>query len=36
VQGVLSQEQMEALTDKELLDKHKTFRLNTGNGYKLG
>ena len=28
-QGVLSQHQMERLTDKELLDKHRTFRLNT-------
>ena len=34
-QGVLSQEQMEALTDKELLDKHRSFRLNTGKCYKL-
>ena len=25
-QGVLSQHQMERLTDKELLDKHRTFR----------
>jgi len=28
-QGVLTQHQMERLTDKELLDKHRTFRLNT-------
>jgi len=28
-QGVLNQHQMERLTDKELLDKHRTFRLNT-------
>ena len=29
-QGVLSQHQMERLTDKELLDKHRTFRLMQG------
>jgi len=29
IQGVLSQKQMELLTDKELMDKHRTFRLNT-------
>ena len=29
-QGVLSQHQMERLTDKELLDKHRTFRLTQG------
>ena len=29
-QGVLSQHQMERLTDKELLDKHRTFRLMHG------
>lgn len=28
-QGVLNQHQMERLTDKELVDKHRTFRLNT-------
>jgi len=28
-QGVMNQHQMEHLTDKELLDKHRTFRLNT-------
>jgi len=28
-QGVLNQQQMELLTDKELMDKHRTFRLNT-------
>ena len=27
-QGVLTQHQMERLTDKELLDKHRTFRCN--------
>ena len=31
LQGVLSHPQKESLTDKELLDKHKSFRLNTGN-----
>jgi hypothetical protein len=31
LQGVLSQHQMEHLTDKELMDKHRTFRLNTGH-----
>ena len=36
MQGVLSQKQMEAQTDKELVDKHRSFRLNTGNVYKLG
>ena len=29
-QGVLTQSQMEALTDKQLMEKHRTFRLNTG------
>ena len=29
VQGVLSQSQMETLTDKQLMEKHRTFRLNT-------
>lgn len=29
-QGILSQNQMEALTDKQLMEKHRTFRLNTG------
>eukprot|EP00092_Neocalanus_flemingeri_P008234 GFUD01008879.1.p1 GENE.GFUD01008879.1~~GFUD01008879.1.p1 ORF type:complete len:723 (+),score=158.25 GFUD01008879.1:627-2795(+) len=29
IQGVLNQVQMEGLTDKELIDKHRTFRLNT-------
>ena len=29
-QGVLSQAQMESLTDKHLMEKHRTFRLNTG------
>jgi len=29
IQGVLNQQQMESLTDKELMDKHRTFRLNT-------
>jgi len=28
-QGVLSQNQMESLTDKQLMEKHRTFRLNT-------
>jgi E3 ubiquitin-protein ligase RNF144 len=28
-QGVLNQQQMESLTDRELMDKHRTFRLNT-------
>jgi len=29
IQGVLNQQQMESLTDKELMVKHRTFRLNT-------
>ena len=29
-QGVLTQSQMEALTDVQLMEKHRTFRLNTG------
>jgi len=29
IQGVLNQQQMESLTDKELVEKHRTFRLNT-------
>ena len=30
IQGVLNQTQMEILTDKHLMEKHRTFRLNTG------
>ena len=30
-QGILNQHQMERLTSKDLMDKHRTFRLNTGN-----
>ena len=29
-QGVISQTQMESLTDKALMEKHRIFRLNTG------
>jgi hypothetical protein len=32
-QGVMQIPEMEALVGKELMDKHKTFRLNTGNAF---